>query len=98
MFPRTAETEQGTARAVNQYYIAAITEHFRTAKKKGKDTRCGSATRRASEQLHHRRDARRLIADLEKKRGEGAAPLDIVNGPLMAGMGEVGRPLQRHMN
>src|SRR5207253_3122783 len=25
------------------------------------------------------------------KRGEGAAPLDIVNGPLMAGMAEVGR-------
>ncbi len=32
-----------------------------------------------------------LIADLEKKRGEGTPPLDIVNGPLMAGMAEVGR-------
>src|SRR5260370_3824817 len=32
-----------------------------------------------------------LIADLERKRGEGAQPLDIVNGPLMAGMAEVGR-------
>ena len=32
-----------------------------------------------------------LIADLDKKRAEGAAPLDIVNGPLMAGMAEVGR-------
>ena len=32
-----------------------------------------------------------LIVDLEKKRAEGTAPLDIVNGPLMAGMAEVGR-------
>ena len=32
-----------------------------------------------------------LIADLELKRAEGAAPLDIINGPLMAGMAEVGR-------
>src|SRR5216683_2059417 len=32
-----------------------------------------------------------LIADLDRKRTEGAAPLDIVNGPLMAGMAEVGR-------
>src|SRR4029078_2784928 len=32
-----------------------------------------------------------LIADLDLKRAEGAAPLDIINGPLMAGMGEVGR-------
>ena len=32
-----------------------------------------------------------LIADLERKRAEGAAPLDIINGPLMTGMAEVGR-------
>ena len=32
-----------------------------------------------------------LIDDLERKRAEGAAPLDIVNGPLMSGMSEVGR-------
>ena len=32
-----------------------------------------------------------LIADLDLKRAEGAAPLDIINGPLMAGMSEVGR-------
>ena len=31
------------------------------------------------------------IADLDRKRAEGAAPLDIINGPLMAGMTEVGR-------
>jgi len=32
-----------------------------------------------------------LIADLELKRAEGAPPLDIINGPLMTGMAEVGR-------
>ena len=32
-----------------------------------------------------------LIADLDRKRAEGAAPLEIINGPLMAGMAEVGR-------
>jgi 5-methyltetrahydrofolate--homocysteine methyltransferase len=31
------------------------------------------------------------VADLDRKRAEGAAPLDIINGPLMAGMSEVGR-------
>jgi len=34
-----------------------------------------------------------LIADLERKRAEGIAPLDIINGPLMAGMAKVGRLL-----
>ena len=32
-----------------------------------------------------------LIDDLDRKLAEGAAPLDIINGPLMAGMAEVGR-------
>src|SRR5262249_34375764 len=32
-----------------------------------------------------------LIADLDRKREEGAAPLEIINGPLMAGMSEVSR-------
>jgi len=77
--------------AVNQHYIAAIAEHFRTAKKKEKaraadlplDERLGNYI------IEGTRDG--LIADLERKRGEGTAPLDIVNGPLMAGMAEVGR-------
>ena len=32
-----------------------------------------------------------LIDDLNRKRDEGVAPLEIINGPLMAGMAEVGR-------
>ncbi|HKW34978.1 MAG TPA: methionine synthase [Candidatus Acidoferrum sp.] len=77
--------------AVNQFWIASIAEHFRTAKKKEKprgadlplDERLGNYI------LEGTRDG--LIADLERKRAEGAAPLDIINGPLMAGMAEVGR-------
>src|SRR5216683_4903707 len=77
--------------AVNQYYIAAIAEHFRTAKKKEKARTADLPLeeRLANYIIEGTRDG--LIADLEKKRGEGAAPLDIVNGPLMAGMAEVGR-------
>jgi len=32
-----------------------------------------------------------LVEDLERKRAEGTAPMEIINGPLMAGMAEVGR-------
>src|SRR5229473_728680 len=77
--------------AVNQYYITAIAEHFRTAKKKEKARAADLPLdeRLANYIIEGTRDG--LIADLERKRGEGAAPLDIVNGPLMAGMAEVGR-------
>jgi 5-methyltetrahydrofolate--homocysteine methyltransferase len=77
--------------AINQFHIAAIAEHFRTASKKEK-------VRKEDQPLDQRlsnyiiegtRDG--LIEDLERKRGEGVAPLDIINGPLMDGMAEVGR-------
>ena len=32
-----------------------------------------------------------MIEDLDRKLAEGTAPLDVINGPLMAGMSEVGR-------
>jgi len=77
--------------AINQFHIAAITEHFRTTKRKEKtkgeelplDERLGNYI------IQGTRDG--LIEDLEKKRAEGVAPLDIINGPLMTGMAEVGR-------
>src|SRR5438477_1815365 len=77
--------------AVNQYYIAAVTEPLRTAKKKEK---ARAANLPVDERLSNHIIAgtlNGLNADLERKRGEGTAPLDIVNGPLMAGMAEVGR-------
>ncbi|HEY2457437.1 MAG TPA: methionine synthase [Candidatus Acidoferrum sp.] len=77
--------------AINQYHIAAIAEYFRTAKKKDK---AKAADLPLNERLGNyiiqgTRDG--LVEDLEKKRAEGTAPLDIINGPLMTGMAEVGR-------
>jgi 5-methyltetrahydrofolate--homocysteine methyltransferase len=76
---------------VNQFHIAAITEHFRTAKKKDKARAADLPLdqRLASYIIEGTRDG--LVADLDRKRAEGVPPLDIVNGPLMAGMAEVGR-------
>ena len=77
--------------AVNQYHIAAIAEYFRTAKKKEKKRAADLPLdeRLANYIIEGTRDG--LIADLERKRAEGTAPLDIINGPLMTGMAEVGR-------
>ena len=77
--------------AVNQYHIAAIAEYFRTAKKKEKKRAADLPLdeRLANYIIEGTRDG--LIADLEMKRGQGAFPLDIINGPLMSGMAEVGR-------
>jgi 5-methyltetrahydrofolate--homocysteine methyltransferase len=77
--------------AINNYHIVAITEHFRTAtkKEKVKAEDLPLDQRLANYIIEGTRDG--LVADLEKKRGEGANPLAIINGPLMDGMGEVGR-------
>ena len=76
--------------AVNQFHIAAIAAHFRTAvKAKRTEESLPLDQRLANYIVEGSKDG--LIEDLERKRQEGAAPLDIVNGPLMAGMSEVGR-------
>jgi 5-methyltetrahydrofolate--homocysteine methyltransferase len=77
--------------AINQFHIVAITDHFRTAKKKEKAAAADIPLdeRISNYIIEGSRDG--LIQDLDLKRAEGAAPLDIVNGPLMAGMAEVGR-------
>ncbi len=77
--------------AINQFHIAAITDHFRGARAKVK---AQAADLPLDERLAHyiiegTKDG--LIEDLDRKLAEGAAPLDIINGPLMAGMTEVGR-------
>ncbi|MGC4053034.1 MAG: vitamin B12 dependent-methionine synthase activation domain-containing protein [Paludibaculum sp.] len=77
--------------AVNQHNIAVISEHFRGAQARVKkvaaelplDERLGNYI------IEGTKDG--LVEDLERKRAEGMAPLDIINGPLMAGMAEVGR-------
>ncbi len=77
--------------AVNQFHIAAIAEHFRTATKKEKIKKEDQPLdqRLANYIIEGTRDG--LVEDLERKRAEGTAPLDIINGPLMQGMAEVGR-------
>ncbi len=77
--------------AINQSHIARVTEHFR-----------GASTRRSANTAQMPLDERLasyivegtkegLFADLDRKLAQGVPPLDIVNGPLMVGMKEVGR-------
>ena len=77
--------------AINQFHIAAITAHFRTAGKREKARAADLPLdqRLANYIIEGSKDG--LVDDLEKKRAEGAVPLDIINGPLMTGMAEVGR-------
>ncbi|HVM63147.1 MAG TPA: methionine synthase [Verrucomicrobiae bacterium] len=76
--------------AINQHHIAAVNEHFRGAesrvKKKASDLPLDA--RLANYILEGSKEG--LVDDLNLKLKE-AAPLDIINGPLMDGMKEVGR-------
>lgn len=77
--------------AVNQFHIAAITEHFRgvSGRQKKKAAELSLDERLANYIIEGTKDG--LIADLNAKLAGGAKPLDIINGQLMAGMSEVGR-------
>ena len=77
--------------AINQFHIAAASEHFRGAggRKKAKTQDLPLDQRLPNYILEGSKDG--LIDDLNRKREEGVTPLDIINGPLMAGMAEVGR-------
>jgi 5-methyltetrahydrofolate--homocysteine methyltransferase len=77
--------------AVNQHHIAAITEYFRGAAKKDIESAVPLPLdeRLAGYIIEGSKDG--LVEDLERKRAEGAGALDIINGPLMKGMDEVGR-------
>ena len=77
--------------AINQFHIAAIAEHFRKtgARVKQHAEDLPLDQRLANYIIEGTKDG--LVADLDRKRAEGATPLEIINGPLMAGMSEVGR-------
>ncbi|MCC7343133.1 MAG: homocysteine S-methyltransferase family protein, partial [Bryobacterales bacterium] len=78
--------------AINQFHIAAIAAHFREAKSRTEGKRLSELPldeRLANYVIEGSKEG--LIEDLERKRAEGATPLEIINGPLMAGMSEVGR-------
>jgi 5-methyltetrahydrofolate--homocysteine methyltransferase len=85
-----AQTAEQKA-AINQWHIAAVTEHFRKTGKRVKQRAedLPLDQRLANYIIEGTKDG--LIADLDRKRAQGTPPLDIVNGPLMAGMSEVGR-------
>jgi 5-methyltetrahydrofolate--homocysteine methyltransferase len=76
---------------INNHHIEAVNVHFRGAesrvKKKTSDLPLDG--RLANYILEGTKEG--LIPDLDLKRKEGATPLDIINGPLMDGMKEVGR-------
>ncbi|HTU44485.1 MAG TPA: methionine synthase [Bryobacteraceae bacterium] len=77
--------------AVNQFHIAAIAEHFRGATGRTKKATADLPLdeRLANYIIEGTKDG--LIPDLDLKLREGMAPLDVINGALMAGMSEVGR-------
>jgi len=77
--------------AINQFHIAAITAHFRQSVRRAKQLAedLPLNQRLANYIIEGTKDG--LIADLDRKLAEGAAPLEIINGPLMEGMSEVGR-------
>ncbi len=77
--------------AVNQANIAAIADHFRNAVAKEKKTVAALPLdeRLAQYIIQGTKDG--LVPDLDLKLKEGVRPLDVINGPLMAGMAEVGR-------
>lgn len=86
--------EQGLKQrvAINQFRIAEITAHFREAKSRNEGKKLSELPldeRLANYVIEGSKEG--LIEDLERKRAEGATPLEIINGPLMAGMTEVGR-------
>jgi 5-methyltetrahydrofolate--homocysteine methyltransferase len=84
-----AQTREERA-AINQHNIAKVAEHFRARKAvKAAAERPPLDQRLADYIIQGTKDG--LIEDLEEKRKQPAAPLDIINGPLMAGMAEVGR-------
>jgi 5-methyltetrahydrofolate--homocysteine methyltransferase len=86
---RLQTAEQKTA--INQHHIARIAEFFRGRTKQAKAKAVGLPLdqRLANYIIEGTKEG--LLADLDLKLGEGSAPLDIINGPLMAGMSEVGR-------
>ncbi len=84
------QTREQRAR-INQFHIARVAEHFRdaTARVKKKIADLPIEERLANYIIEGTKEG--LVPDLDQKLKDGVAPLDIINGPLMAGMKEVGR-------
>ncbi len=76
--------------AIHAFHVERVAGHFRGAKRKP-DTRSEQPLddRLAGYIIGGNRSG--LVEDLDRKLADGARPLEIINGPLMAGMAEVGR-------
>ena len=77
--------------AVNQHNIAAVAEHFRGATARVKQTVADLPLDQRLSRYIIEGTKDGLVPDLDLKLAEGTRPLDVINGPLMAGMAEVGR-------
>jgi len=90
--PRDYRDQSAEQRAaINQHHIAKITEHFRGAQARVKKVIADLPIdeRLANYIIEGTKEG--LVPDLDLKRQEGFVPLEIINGPLMDGMKEVGR-------
>lgn len=77
--------------ALHHFHVAAISEHFRKAVSKGLNTVADLPLAERLVKYIVEGTKGGLAADLDKSLQKGDRPLDIINGPLMAGMAEVGR-------
>lgn len=90
--PRDHRQQTSEQRAtLNQRHIAKVTEHFRGAVKRPRNlaARLSVDERLANCIVEGTKEG--LFEDLDSKLADGIPALDIVNGPLMDGMKEVGR-------
>ena len=92
--PRDHREQTREQRAeINNLHIERVSAHFREATGRAKEKKSVADLpldqRLASYIIEGTKEG--LVEDLELKRQEVADPLEIINGPLMAGMSEVGR-------
>lgn len=85
------EQSEDVRAALNQHHIAKVTEHFRGAVARRKADAASVTVDECLANCICEGTKEGLVEALDSKLADGAAPLDIVNGPLMDGMKEVGR-------
>ena len=88
---KLAEDLLWKAAATGSPVARAFAAHFRERKAKAAPASASAAARRAARPLHHRGLARTAWSTTWTKLLKERTPLDIINGPLMTGMDEVGR-------
>ena len=89
--PDYREQSDDERAALNQHHIATVTEHFRgTVERRKADAASITVDERLANCICEG-TKEGLVEALASKLADGVAPLDIVNGPLMDGMKEVGR-------